>query len=106
MRAKFDLYISRHIIGRLQRQTGLSTADVLQVLSRRFMTRCCSICAVLLVIAADLDVTSQYLEPYLPIFVPFVNALPLDGYATMEIGRASCRGRVGTSVAIAVGAGP
>src|SRR3546814_8611370 len=41
MRAKFDLYISRHIIGRLQRQTGLSTADVLQVLSRRFMTRCC-----------------------------------------------------------------
>src|SRR3546814_13494427 len=39
MRAKFDLYISRHIIGRLQRQTGLSTADVMQVLSRRFMTR-------------------------------------------------------------------
>jgi len=24
MRAKFDLYISRHIIGRLQRETGLS----------------------------------------------------------------------------------
>ncbi|HEY9546235.1 MAG TPA: hypothetical protein VIR56_09505 [Solimonas sp.] len=83
MRAKFDLYISRHIIGRLQRQTGLSTADVLQVLSRRFMTRCCIICAVLLVIAADLDVTSQYLKPYLQTFVPFVIALPLVGYATM-----------------------
>src|SRR3546814_11586251 len=100
MRAKFDLYISRHIIGRLQRQTGLSTADVLQVLSRRFMTRCCIICAVLLVIAADLDVTSQYLKPYLQTFVPFVIALPLVGYATTvssalrEIGRAQWRDRV------------
>lgn len=83
MRAKFDLYISRHIIGNLQRETGLSTADVLQVLSRRFMTRCCIICAVLLVIAADLDVTSQYLKPYLQTFIPFVLALPLVGYATM-----------------------
>ncbi|NGY05628.1 hypothetical protein [Solimonas terrae] len=83
MRAKFDLYISRHIVGRLERETGLSTADVLQVLGRRFMTRCCIICAVLLVIAADLDVTSQYLKPYLQTFVPFVIALPLAGYATM-----------------------
>jgi O-antigen/teichoic acid export membrane protein len=83
MRAKFDLYISRHIVGRLDRDTGLSIADVLQVLSRRFMTRCCIICAVLLVIAADLDVTSQYLKPYLQTFVPFVIALPLAGYATM-----------------------
>src|SRR3546814_14432492 len=47
------------------------------------MTRCCIICAVLLVIAADLDVTSQYLKPYLQTFVPFVIALPLVGYATM-----------------------
>src|SRR3546814_15908736 len=77
MRAKFDLYISRHIIGRLQRQTGLSTADVLQVLSRRFMTRRCIICAVLPVIAADLDVPSQYLTPHLQTFVPLVIALPL-----------------------------
>src|SRR3546814_17345812 len=62
MRAKFDLYISRHIIGRLQRQTGLSTADVLQVLSRRFMTRCCTLCAGLPVIAADLVVPQHSLK--------------------------------------------
>src|SRR3546814_17607276 len=57
MRAKFALYISRHILGRLQRPPGLSTADVLQVPRRRSMTCCGSICAVLLVYAASLEVT-------------------------------------------------
>lgn len=83
MRAKFDLYISRHIVGGLERENGLSNADVLQVVGRRFMARCCIICALLLVVAADLDVMSQYLRPYLQTFIPFVVALPLAGYATM-----------------------
>src|SRR3546814_12037085 len=42
MRAKFDLYISRHIIGRLQRETGLSTADRSE--ERRVGQECVSTC--------------------------------------------------------------
>jgi hypothetical protein len=83
MRAKFDVYLGRHIVGRLGDKTGVSDADMLRTLSARFMKRCCLICAVLLVIAADLDLMSQYLHPYLQTFVPFVLALPLAGYAQM-----------------------
>ncbi|MFT4045752.1 MAG: hypothetical protein QM661_03555 [Solimonas sp.] len=83
MRAKFDVYLGRHIVAGLGRQTGVGNAEMLRTLSARFMKRCCLICAVLLVIAADLDVMSQYLHPYLQTFVPFVLALPLAGYAQM-----------------------
>lgn len=83
MRAKFDVYLGRHIVAGLAHSTGIGDAEVLRELSARFMKRCCLICAVLLVIAADLDVMAQYLRPYLQTFVPFVLALPFAGYATM-----------------------
>lgn len=83
MRGKFDVYLGRYIVAGLEAQTGISNADMLRTLSLRFMRRCCLICALLLVIAADLDVISQSLHPYLQTFIPFVLALPFAGYAQM-----------------------
>ncbi|WP_028080162.1 lipopolysaccharide biosynthesis protein [Solimonas soli] len=83
MRAKFDVYMGRYIVANLGERTGIANADMLRTLSVRFMKRCCLICALLLVVAADLDVMSQNLHPYLQTFIPFVLALPLAGYAQM-----------------------
>jgi hypothetical protein len=76
LRGKYEIYMAQHIIGRRAITTGVSNATLLVQLARRTLLRSSLLCAVLLVVTADLDIQAPQLQAVLQTYLPFVLALP------------------------------
>jgi hypothetical protein len=81
LRNKYELYVTRYIIGRRAAEVGVPFRDMLMDCGRRVLVRGCVACAVLLVMTCDLDILEPHLHPYLQTFLPFVLATPLSALA-------------------------
>jgi hypothetical protein len=99
LRGKYEIYIAHHIIGRRATQTGVPNGVLLMQLTRRMLLRSSLLCAVLLVVTADLDIQAPQLQAMLQTYLPFVLALPCVSLFTLlgEAMRAANR-TVGTVV--------
>jgi hypothetical protein len=76
MRGKYEIYLAQHIIGRRAAATGIPNGVLLIQLARRMLLRSSLVCAVLLVVTADLDIQAPQLQTTLQTYLPFVLALP------------------------------
>jgi hypothetical protein len=83
LRGKYEIYMARHIIGRRDPSTDVSAGALLAQLARRLLLRSTILCAVLLVITADLDIQAPQLQTVLQTYLPFVLALPGVGIASL-----------------------
>jgi hypothetical protein len=101
LRAKYELYLAHHIIGRRAAVTGICDGALLMQLSRRVALRSSLVCGVLLVITADLDIQAPRLQPVLETYLPFVLAIPCVSFSTLvgEALRAANRTLLGTVIA-------
>lgn len=100
VRGKYEIYMAQHIIGQRASTTGVSNGALLIQLARRTLLRSCLVCAVLLVVTADLDIQAPQLQAILQTYLPFVLALPCVSLFTFlgEAMRAANR-TLGTVVA-------
>jgi hypothetical protein len=76
LRGKYEIYMARHIIGQSAPPAGISNGALLTQLARRLLLRSSLLCAVLLVVTADLDIQAPQLQTVLQTYLPFVLALP------------------------------
>jgi hypothetical protein len=76
LRGKYEIYVAQHIVGQRATSTGISNGALLMQLARRLLLRSTLLCAVLLVVAADLDIQAPQLQTVLQTYLPFVLALP------------------------------
>jgi hypothetical protein len=76
LRAKYEIYMAQHIIGRHCAPTDASTGVLLMQLGQRMLVRSSLLCGILLVVTADLDIQAPQLQRMLQIYLPFVLALP------------------------------
>jgi hypothetical protein len=76
LRGKYEIYMAQHIVGRRATPTGISNGTLLMQLARRLLVRSSLLCAVLLVVTADLDIQAPQLQTVLQTYLPFVLALP------------------------------
>jgi hypothetical protein len=76
LRAKYEIYMAQHIIGRRATTTGISNGVLLRQIVRRMLLRSSLLCAVLLVVMADLDIQAPQLQTILQTYLPFVLAIP------------------------------
>lgn len=76
VRAKYELYMAHHIIGRHAAATGKPDGVLLMQMAQRVLIRSSLLCAVLLVVTADLDIRAPELQTVLQTYLPFVLALP------------------------------
>jgi hypothetical protein len=76
LRAKYELYMAHHLIGRRAATTDTTNGVVLRQLGRRVLLRSCLACATLLVVMADIDIQAPRLQPALETYLPFVLAIP------------------------------
>jgi hypothetical protein len=76
LRGKYEIYMAQHIIGRRAMTTGIPDGVLLQQLARRVLLRSSILCAVLLVVTADLDIQAPQLQTILQTYLPFVLAIP------------------------------
>ena len=76
LRGKYEIYMAQHIIGRRATTTGIPNGVLLMQLARRMLLRSSLLCAVLLVVAADLDIQAPQLQTILQTYLPFVLAVP------------------------------
>jgi hypothetical protein len=76
LRGKYEIYMAQHIVGQRATSTGISNGALLMQLARRLLLRSSLLCAVLLVVAADLDIQAPQLQTVLQTYLPFVLALP------------------------------
>jgi hypothetical protein len=83
LRGKYEIYLAQHIIGRCARPTGFATGALLMQLARRMLLRSSLLCAVLLVLTADLDIQAPQLQTVLQTYLPFVLALPFVSLASL-----------------------
>ena len=83
LRGKYEIYLAQHIIGRCARPTGFATGVLLMQLARRMLLRSSLLCAVLLVLTADLDIQAPQLQTVLQTYLPFVLALPFVSLASL-----------------------
>jgi hypothetical protein len=83
LRGKYEIYLAQHIIGRCARPTGFATGVLLMQLARRMLLRSSLLCAVLLVVTADLDIQAPQLQTVLQTYLPFVLALPFVSLASL-----------------------
>lgn len=99
LRGKYEIYIAHYIIGRRATETGIPNGVLLMQLARRMLLRSSLLCAVLLVVTADLDIQAPQLQTMLQTYLPFVLALPCVSLFTLlgEAMRAANR-TVGTVV--------
>lgn len=74
LRAKYELYMAHHIIGR--RAGACPTGMLLMQMAQRVLLRSSLVCALLLVVTADLDIRAPQLQTLLQTYLPFVLALP------------------------------
>jgi hypothetical protein len=75
--------MAQHIIGQRATSTGVSNAALLIQLARRTLLRSSLLCAVLLVVTADLDIQAPQLQAMLQTYLPFVLALPCVSLSTL-----------------------
>lgn len=101
LRAKYELYMAHHIIGRRSSITGVSDGVLLLQLGRRVLLRATLVCGALLVVTADIDIQAPRLEPALETYLPFVLAIPFVSLTTFigEALRAANRTLFGTIIA-------
>lgn len=101
LRAKYELYMAHHIIGRRSAVTEVSDGVLLLQFGRRVLLRSTLVCAALLVIAADIDIQAPRYEPALETYLPFVLAIPGISLSTFigEALRAANRTLFGTIIA-------
>jgi hypothetical protein len=76
LRGKYEIYLAQHIIGRRATTTGIPNGLLLTQLTRRMLLRATLLCAVLLVVMADLDIQAPQLQTILQTYLPFVLAVP------------------------------
>jgi hypothetical protein len=76
LRGKYEIYLAQHIIGRRATTTGIPNGVLLMQLARRMLLRSSLLCAVLLVVMADLDIQAPQLQAILQTYLPFVLAVP------------------------------
>lgn len=76
LRGKYEIYLAQHIIGRRATATGIPDGVLLMQLGRRMLLRSSLLCAVLLVVMADLDIQAPQLQTILQTYLPFVLAVP------------------------------
>ena len=76
LRGKYEIYMAQHIIGRRATATGIPDGVLLMQLARRMLLRSSLLCAVLLVVTADLDIQAPQLQAILQTYLPFVLAVP------------------------------
>src|SRR5271154_158844 len=76
LRGKYEIYLAQHIIGRRATSTGIPDGVLLMQLARRTLLRSSVVCAVLLVVTADLDIQAPQLQTILQTYLPFVLAVP------------------------------
>jgi hypothetical protein len=76
LRGKYEIYMAQHIIGRRAATTGIADGVLLMQLARRMLLRSSLLCAVLLVVTADLDIQAPQLQTILQTYLPFVLAVP------------------------------
>ena len=83
LRGKYEIYLAQHIIGRRAASTGIPDGVLLMQLARRMLLRSSLVCAVLLVVTADLDIQAPQLQTILQTYLPFVLALPCVGLSSL-----------------------
>src|ERR1700677_4084722 len=76
LRGKYEIYMAQHIIGRRATTTGIPNGVLLMQLARRVLLRSSLLCAVFLVVMADLDIQAPQLQTTLQTYLPFVLAVP------------------------------
>jgi hypothetical protein len=76
LRGKYEIYMAQHIIGRRATTTGIPDGVLLMQVARRMLLRSSLLCAVLLVVMADLDIQAPQLQAILQTYLPFVLAVP------------------------------
>jgi hypothetical protein len=76
LRGKYEIYLAQHIIGRRAEISGIPNGILLMQLARRLLLRASLLCAVLLVVMADLDIQAPQLQTTLQTYLPFVLAVP------------------------------
>jgi hypothetical protein len=76
LRGKYEIYMAQHIIGRREKVTAIPNGALLMQLARRMLLRASLLCAVLLVVTADLDIQAPQLQTVLETYLPFVLAVP------------------------------
>ena len=76
LRGKYEIYLAQHIIGRRAASTGIPNGVLLIQIARRMLLRASLLCAVLLVVMADLDIQAPQLQTILQTYLPFVLAIP------------------------------
>jgi hypothetical protein len=76
LRGKYEIYMAQHIIGRRATTTGIPDGVLMMQLARRVLLRASVVCAVLLVVTADLDIQAPQLQTILQTYLPFVLAVP------------------------------
>ncbi|HKD52945.1 MAG TPA: hypothetical protein VKB72_01890 [Steroidobacteraceae bacterium] len=82
LRGKYEIYMAQHVIGRRAAITGTSDGVILMQLARRMLLRATLLCAVLLVVTADLDIQAPQLATTLQTYLPFVLAIPCVSLAS------------------------
>jgi hypothetical protein len=83
LRGKYEISMAQHIIGLRACATGIPNGVLLMQLSRRMLLRSTLLCAVLLVLTADLDIQAPQLQTVLQTYLPFVLALPFFGLSSL-----------------------
>lgn len=76
LRGKYEIYVAQQIISRCAGGSGILPGVLLMQLARRMLLRSSLMCAVLLVVTADLDIQAPQLQTVLQTYLPFVLALP------------------------------
>jgi hypothetical protein len=76
LRGKYEIHMAQHIIGQRATTTGIPNGVLLMQLARRMLLRSSLLCAVLLVVTADLDIQAPQLQTILQTYLPFVLAIP------------------------------
>jgi hypothetical protein len=76
LRGKYEIYMAQHVIGQRAASTGIPNGILLRQFARRVLLRSSVVCAVLLVVMADLDIQASQLQSILQTYLPFVLAVP------------------------------
>jgi hypothetical protein len=83
LRGKYEIYLAQHIIGRRAATTGIPNGVLLIQIARRMLLRASLLCAVLLVVMADLDIQAPQLQTILQTYLPFVLAIPFVSLSSL-----------------------
>ena len=76
VRGKYEIYMAQHIIGLRAAVSGIADGVLLLQLARRVLLRSSILCALLLVVTADLDIQAPQLQTLLQTYLPFALAIP------------------------------